>query len=396
MSSFLDLQNGFYNGLCQGLGLSQNTFQILQPSPPLVANNNTLLWDYFNNIPPLSLTQNYIASGGNQFFSNYKGIISSLVAPPNTFEADIGPDNFRAWKSYIAGIVPPPAANQLPSTFFQWAMINAPTVANVGAQDLSAMLLETVSAASLALMPYTSVPFQTPPAPPPDWNAGYSVLVQQLSQAPSRSFTFSSSTMNSNVSSSWSKGGNSGFFGLWGGSSSSSSQSTKFAASNVQITKASFRHVLTFAASPGNWYSSSAMGLAYSSSASPPWKQGGLPSWKTVFDPATGTTTRFMVNLIVADTMYIEVTSDARFDANDQSVINNNKSSGLWPFYTSGSGSGSSTSVSFNQNGNMTVTITSDPGVPIVLGGNVLPVQTYLGHSTAALKAVSDKALALA
>jgi hypothetical protein len=121
MTSFLDLQNGFYNALCQGLGLSTGTFQVLQPSPPLPQSSNSALWAYFNNIPPFSLTQNYIASGGNQFFSDYKGLISALQAPPNNFVNDIGSDAYNAWLHYVNSITPPPAPHQLPNIFFSWA-----------------------------------------------------------------------------------------------------------------------------------------------------------------------------------------------------------------------------------------------------------------------------------
>lgn len=49
MASFLDLQNGFYNALTQGLGLPPGSpFQLIQPSPPLVAgpNQDNALWNY--------------------------------------------------------------------------------------------------------------------------------------------------------------------------------------------------------------------------------------------------------------------------------------------------------------------------------------------------------------
>jgi len=55
----------------------------------------------------------------------------------------------------------------------------------------------------------------------------------------------------------------------------------------------------------------------------------------------------------------------------------------LWPFYSSNSNSGTTTGASFNNNGNMTVTITSSPNVPVVIGVDVLPVSTYVGHSVA-------------
>lgn len=379
-NSFLDLQNGFYNGLCQGLGLSGNTFQILQPSPPLPVGNDNALWSYFNNIPPFSLTQNYIVSGGNQFFSDYKGLISALQAPPNNFQQDIGNDVYNAWMAYLPAINPPPALNQLPGLFFTWASMYHPAVANIGAADLSAMQLDPISAAGLALMPYQGSPY--PPTPPkqPDWSLGYTTLMQQLHNSPSRSFQFSSSTMNKNVSQTWSSGSDSGFFGLWGSSSSTSTFSQQFAASNITIS-ASFAHVLTFGASPGNWYNSSAMGDAYSHQSGLPWKSGSTITWQNTFDTQKGNMARFMTSLIVVDAMNITVNSDATFSSTDQQTIQNNSSAGMWPFYSSGGSSGSNTNVSFDSSGRMTVQINSAAGVPVIIGGNVLPVAQFVGHA---------------
>src|SRR5262249_16827287 len=154
--TFLDIQNGFYNALCQGLGLSGSTFQILQPSPPLLPGDNHFLWTYFNNIPPRSLTQNYIASGGNQFFTDYNSLISALPAPPNTFARDVGSVVVKQWEDFLAGLTTIPSANQLPNMFLNWAIIHHPGVANIGAQDLSELLLDPISSAGLSLMPYTS------------------------------------------------------------------------------------------------------------------------------------------------------------------------------------------------------------------------------------------------
>lgn len=160
MATFLDLQNGFYNGFSQGLGFPPGSpFQMIQPAPPIPSgSNDAALWNYFNNIPPLSLTQNYIVSGGNQFFSDYKAVLSALKAPPSTFATDIGSDCFTAWMAYLNGLPAgqKPSANALPQTFLNWALVNYPDVANVGASDLSALLLDPIGTAQLAMMPYNT------------------------------------------------------------------------------------------------------------------------------------------------------------------------------------------------------------------------------------------------
>lgn len=373
--SFLNLQNGFYNALCQGLGLSQNSFQLLQPSPPLVPGNDSALWSYFNNIPPYSLTQNYIVSAGNQFFSDYKGLISALKAPPNTFQQDIGTSVYNAWISYVSGLSVAPAATSLPDMFFNWASIHYPDVADVGSADLSAMLLDPISSAGMALMPYSGHT-----ARPPDWTLGYPALMQQLETGPQVTFQVTSSQMNTNVSSSWTSGSNSGFGGLWGGSSSTSQWSQQFASSSISVN-ASFAHVITFGPSPGNWYSSAAMGDAYSHKSGAPWNSQSPIGWTNTFDPQNGNMPRFMGSLIVVDTMSLTVNSDAVYSSADQSTIESNSSAGLWPFYTTSSSSYATTTETFDQQGHMTVKINTAKGVPVVIGGYVIPVDKFVGHA---------------
>jgi hypothetical protein len=214
----------------------------------------------------------------------------------------------------------------------------------------------------------------------PDWDAGYDKLIQLLEVAPSRTFTTDSSSMDSNVESSWSGGSNHGFFGLWHGSSYQSSYSSTFAKSTVHV-QASFDHVLQFSAVPGKWYDSSAMGNAYSNKTGLPWVSGDPINWGNTFDPNNGNLNRFATNLIVVDHMNIEVTSSAKFEKNDQEVIRNNSHKGMWPFYCKNEHSGKTkTDVSFTNEG-MSVSISSEPGTPIVIGLTCIPVEQFVGHS---------------
>jgi hypothetical protein len=385
--SFLNLQNGFYNGLCQGLGLSPAAFQILQPSPPLLKDSDVNLWNYFNNIPPFSLTQNYISSGGNRYFDNYKGLIGALKATRDIdLKGDIGSDVYNAWLAYVSRIAPLPAPNTLPQMFLNWASIFYPDVAQIGAADLSAMLLDPITSAGMALMPYIS-PANPRPA---DWNPDYSSLVQMLLNAPRRAFTFDSRTMNSDVSTSWSQGRDEFFFGLWGNSSSStSSLSSKFASSHITIN-ASFDHVLTAAGAPSSWYNSAAMGDAFNHQDGPPWNPQSTIKWQNTFDPQNGNLARFMVNLIVVSGMHVRVEADAEYSSEEQQTVHEHSSVGIWPFYSSSS-SDSNTDVRFDEQGRMSVLIDTIGEVPTVIGGNVLPVDKYLGHATRALRMVQSR-----
>jgi hypothetical protein len=387
-TTFTDLQNGFFNAFTTGLGLSGSSFQLLQPSTPLLSGTQAdqALWDYFNNIPPFSLTQNYLASGGNQFFSDYRGLLSALQGTPNTFRQDIGDEAYAAWIQYLPTLSPRPTSSQLAQVFFDWAMVYYPDLASVGASDLAQIALDPITSAQMTILSY-------PSTARPDWNLGYAALVQQLGNAPSRAFTVSSSTMDSNVSKTWTQGRNSGFFGLWGGSSYESKESSKFAADGVRVS-ASFDHVMTFQASPGPWYSSAAMGDAYSHQSGLPWKSTSPINWQNTFDSKNGNMARFSINLIVADTMKVQVDSFAKFSSDERQTIRNNSNAGLWPFYTQGGSSGSTTQVNFNDDGQMSVTITSDRGIPVVLGVNVAPVSQYVGHGVVAAQALRTLALA--
>jgi len=374
-----DLQNKWFNGLIQGLGVSQTNFQILQPAPPLVASgnvntDNNALWNYYNQIPVDDLTLNLVLSGGNSFFQDYSGVMSQMIPPNNiNVEADIGTEAFTAWQAYLQRFFPLPAFTQLSSLFLQWASIYYPSVANIGASDYAALALNPISAAQNELLA------AYPTGTSPDFFGTYAQLVTQLNSAPSRSFTFNSSNTSNDVSQSWNSGGSSNFFGLFGSSSSSSSSLfEQFSASQVTVD-ASFEHILIVPATPGNWYNSSAFNIAYSNSASPPWRANAQPNWNNTFS-SQGNMQRFMASLIIASGMTIKVHSAAQYSSVQQTTIKTSGSSGFWPFY-SGSGSSSSTSTAtFNNDDSMDILITSASGIPVVIGGTVISTAQFLGH----------------
>jgi hypothetical protein len=382
MSTFLDLQNGWYNGFIQGMGLNANAFQIIQPSPPIASGTaaNQTFWAYYNNIPPFSLTQQFQASGGNQFYSDYRALMSALVPSRNIdVQADIGADNFKKWQKYILNLATPPTMNQMPTLFRNWAMIYAPSVANIGSSDYAAILLDPIATAQNELtLIYTDMNGQPVAF---NFSLTYDQMVNDLLNSPNRSFTFDSQTMNSNVSTSWTKGGNSGFFGLWGGSTTTSSISQQFASSRIRIT-ATFENVLTYANTPGQWYNSGAMGLAFANKTGNPWSPQSSINWENTFG-TNGNMQRFAANLIIASGMNVTVISDASYSTLDQQTITSSGHAGFWPFYSSGSGSSSTNTATFNEQGQMTISMSSIKGVPIILGANVLPVSQFVGHSAA-------------
>ena len=349
----------------------------------MLAGDNRFLWNFFNNIPPHSLTQNYIASGGNQLFSNYIALMEALrPATDVDLEGDIGADNLRAFIDYVRTISPPPPINQYPDIFFGWAFLNAPDVANVGASDWAAILLDPISSGQRAVLPYIpSPPPSSTPGLPPDWLLGYDQLVAQLQTVPSFSFSVDSNTMNTDVSNTWTGGDHSGFFGLWSGSDSSESLSIQFSESNFEF-RVSFGRVLQFQTNAGAWYTSSTLNQAIDNpDTDPPWRSAGtLINWGNTFGE-NGNMRRVMVSLLVVDTMSVSLDAETQYSTLEQQTIQNNSSAGVWPFYTTNSSGVTTTSTTFDTDGGTHVRTDSLPGAPLVIGGNVLPIDRFLGRT---------------
>jgi hypothetical protein len=383
--NFIDLQAGFYNALAQGLGYSPtDPFQVIQPSPPLSGGSDAdeLLWNYLNNLPPASLTQNTVSSGGNQFLANYQGVMSALQSAPNNFQSTIGSSCWNVYQSALKGAQVLPGAMQ----FRNWALYNGTcsAVATSGASALAAAMLDPIFAAQMNVTPYKPAG-----ATPVKFAPGFETMLALLKQAPSRSFEVSASDWNTDVSKTWSSGSNSGFFGLWGGSSSTSTLSQKFASSGVGVT-AQFQNVLPFNATPGDWYTSSAFGLAFNNPGKAPWVASNPINWENTFGKS-GNMQRFASSLLIANKMTVTVNSQAAYSESEQTEIRNSSGAGMWPFYSSGGSSGSSTNVSFNTSGQMTVKITSNNNVPVIIGCIVLPASVYLGHEEQASKSLATR-----
>jgi hypothetical protein len=384
-SNFVDLQAGFYNALAQGLGYSnQDPFQVIQPSPPLTAGDDSdaLLWAYLNNMPVASLTQNTQFTGGNQYLADYQGVMSALQSAPNNFQSTIGP---TCWDAYQTALKDKDVKTGAVA-FRNWALYCDPcsAVATSGASALAAAMLDPIFAAQMNVTPYKPAGTEAVTFSP-----GYAKMLALLKKAPSRSFEVSASNWKTDVSKTWTQGSTTGFFGLWGGSSSSSSISEKFASGGVSV-KASFDNVLPFNATPGDWYSSAAFGMAFNNPDKAPWTPKNPITWDTTFGN-NGNMQRFASSLLIANHMNISVVSAAQYSQDEQTQIQSNQGNGLWPFYCSGNSGGSSTNAAFDKDGRMTVTITSKANVPVVIGCIVLAASQYLGHEVQASKILTGQ-----
>lgn len=377
------LQAKWYNVLVSQLGLSAKSFQLLQPSTPL-GNTSDQLWSYFNNLPPPVIDTYFTVSGGNRFFDDYRGVLSQLISQSDgAFRRAVG-DYYAAWIKYISGVSPLPSPQQLPEAFRSWAYINAPDIATAGATALANGLNDPIFLANMAAANATGFINNTP-----NWNKTIQDLRDSIPGAESRNIDFDSSTASANVTNTWANGRVEGFYDFFTGSAGGgySALSAKVAASRVTV-KGTFQHVLTFSADPGSWYNSSALGSAYHVKDNTLWKHG-TPSWDSTFGPK-GDMLWFTSSLVVADGIDVTIHSEAELSTEEKTEINANLSIGIWPFFSLGGSGGYTHDVSYSSTGAATIHISNPAGNPVVLGGNVLPVATYL---TSGAKAREGRAL---
>jgi hypothetical protein len=366
------LQSQWYNTLVAGLNLDADRFQLAQPTAPL-GNTSDLLWSYFNNIPPLSLTGHFATSGGNRFYDAYKAVLSQLSSQGDgSFQKDLG-DNYKAWLDYVTKLNPLPKLEDLPETFRSWATITCPSVAQTGASDLAAALIDPIYQAQVAIR--NTAGFMNGV---PNYSQTIADLRGAIPQASSETVTFDSSTASSDTSHTWAKGEVEGMYEFFSASAGGSyDQVSKKAATSAVTVDASFGHVLTFSAGPGPWYVSSALAAAHATKDNTLWKHG-TPNWASTFADG-GNMLRFTTGLIVVDGIDATITSEATYDSSDQQTIKAQASVGVWPFFSFGASGGHSTATSFDSSGRMTVKVVNPPGNPCVLGVNVEPVDTFLG-----------------
>lgn len=362
--SVTGITDAWYNQLCDSLNLSVNNFQLSQPAG--VPETNEDLWAYIDLVPPKTLKYNYWYYNQPTFFSQYAAIVNQLQFPESTFEKDIGKVNYAKWNSYLKGLPQPPPENTLPSVWFQWAIMNAPSVANIGRSDLSSQVL--IKSAQAALAPY-----QGPNAKPPDFLPSLSDVTTTLQASPSTDFSFTSMNGNPDVSNSWVPGIDPNFFGIWTGGWCGFLINKKFAQSAVSIS-VKFNHFIVVPVTPGPWYNSGLLHLALVSKSAPPWNSN--TAWDTYFG-LDGTLNFAIGSVLAADGISLSLTSDANFTSEEQEVIKSQVEMGYWPMYCQ-QRSFITNDISF-ESGKMTINCQSDPGNPILIGNNVFSISQYLG-----------------
>jgi hypothetical protein len=147
----------------------------------------------------------------------------------------------------------------------------------------------------------------------------------------------------------------------------------QFAAGDVSATLA-FDHALTFAPTPGDWYVSSAMSLAYGTKSGAPWPSGSAVTWDSTFG-AGGTMPRFLAALTAVSGLKLRVTSTTAFGTADQGLILLGAAAGLWPYYLDVAAA--ETSVRFDSAGRIAIA-TDNRSSAIVLAATVLSAGEFL------------------
>ncbi len=359
------LQSDWYNTFSSALGSNTPSFQLLQPAVDIT--HNAALWALQNQIPPDISTWNSWIYQTNNLFQQYSEIVAQLTFPESQFEKDIGTDNYNAWLAYLK-TQPKPPANELPTLFREWAMLNAPGIANIGSSDLAKMIL--INSAKASITPYLG------PSPKPvDFTDTMDSLTEILQQASPKQIhhQFSPTSAQHTLS----KGGEISpcFFGIWSGSWPTAPIHIKFAQSQLTITL-DIAHLTVQSSIPGEWYNSSLLNLALSTKSSPPWP-AGKNLWENYFG-TDGTLQKIISNIVVVSDIHISILSDAVFTESEQKVIMENVKKGVWPFYYQ-SNSHITNKATFTDN-KLQLTTESHFGVPLILAINTHSTMTTLGR----------------
>jgi hypothetical protein len=116
-----------------------------------------------------------LKSGGNQFYSNYTGVLSQLISNALTNFQNVLGSYYPMWQRYLSTQNPMPTLQQLPNVFFSWAMVYAPTVAGPGRSSLASALLDPIFAAQTMALNTSSFVNNTP-----NFTQGVQALLTQV------------------------------------------------------------------------------------------------------------------------------------------------------------------------------------------------------------------------
>jgi hypothetical protein len=370
----------WYNAIVTACHLDPATFQLVQGNTPLGATSE-MLWNIFDAVPPLSISNNYNPSQSNNFSTDYGAVIANLN-PQNAqaFQNAMG-DYYSQWVAYLNTNPTIPQGGIL-ALFQNWSALHMPPdqaqTAYTAYQQVSQGVVPVAMQMWLAAGGGTGGTKA--------YNATISQLQGAISAAPGTSVSLNSSSASSDISHTWANAEIGGWYDIFGGGASASYEQLTMSLVNAGLTiQANFTHLVTFPAGPlakpstdpilsqyQPWYSSAALNLAYQNNNNVVWKNTP-PTWDNTFGP-NGNMLRTASALVVVDGIQITTTSTANFDASSQTTFKAAAEAGIFPFFEASGSGGWSHDVSFDSHGAVTVTSNSPTGNPNILGVIVTPI----------------------
>lgn len=372
----------WYNAVVSQGGFDRNTFQLVQGTQ-VIGNTSNKLWQFFDTVPPLTITNYFNPTSFNSFSKNYGSVIPHLIPQGGDALQNAMGDQYAEWLAYAKK-----NADYSLKAFQEWAMSVAPSKAPDWVSLYRTLFDGAIYQAQLEwdnLLNATSNPGV----------CAYGKTIDDLNNAliasSSKTIHMDSSTQSSDIKNTWTEGAVEGFFeDFFGGGEGSHSEFSKQLTSTQLTIDASFDNLITFSAQPLSslskdqilsqytpWYSSSALNIALKNNNNRVWKHGA-PQWEDIFGDA-GNTKRVCGGIVVVDGITIKVTSSASISQEDQKHFEAAAAGGFFPFFEAEAAHGWNTSTTFSDKGNATMTTKSKAGNPQVLGVIVTPISEILG-----------------
>ncbi len=366
----------WYNAIVNGCGLNPMNFQLYQAHLPLGQLSEDL-WEIFDAVPPLSITQYYNPAQLNVLSQNYGGVVNHLN-PQNgdKFQTAMG-DYYSQWTAYLKTNPKIPDGGML-ALFQTWAQMNMPPDQAQQCYTLYAQ----IAADPIVVAVQKWINMQTATSHP--GIAAYNKTIEDLRHAleggEPQSFGMNSETESSDISHTWANaevGGLLDFF--WGGGDTQYEKWTEsITESGVNFT-VTFDKLVTFAAGPlyqpstdpilsqyTPWYYGKALSIGYHHNDNTVW-QHGAPTWADTFGPA-GDLQRCCVALIVVDGISVKTESSVSIAKSEQESFKTAIAGGFFPFFEAEGSGGWTHTTTFNDNGSFSISSTCPQGNPQILG----------------------------
>lgn len=194
---------------------------------------------------------------------------------------------------------------------------------------------------------------------PPAWQQGYTTLAKNLKGAPRVEFSFQPSPSP-----------DPGYWGLCTSSSAAPGAVGLFAESDLTM-KVDFGHLLLFAPLADDWYTPSAMTIAYQNpSSSPPWNPSSGITWESTFG-SRGTLRTVVTGLVCVSPLNLTYNSQASYTPEMQGEIEGCAKSGLWPYYLAQESA--TNRATFDGSGKLAVSTMAKKDAIILIGATVTP-----------------------